>query len=501
MQFLADTFGVQQLDDDTSAERLFGYDAVTDRGRRRPSAADVRSEDLMLNSQQRRQVSSDVHDLQRNFSLCAWAIRRHLDFVASFRFHARTPDEGFNRELESLMTQYQRPYHCDAAGNHPFPRLLRLTEAGRVVGGDCGLVGMADGSLVGIEGDRIRNPDNTATVAGEAENKRRWVHGVEVNGRGRRLRYGVHARQGNGFVFDRTVPASRFFFHGFFHRFDQIRGITPLTAAVDAMKDAYDIKEYARLKSKAAQIVTLAIYSDLQDTAGELYNTVPQTADVNGDGDEDDDEDQGDRYEIDFSNGPQKLELEQGDRAEIVQDKTPSTEMVNFLNVSMASAIKALDIPWNFWDEAHTNFFGSRAAWLLYDRSCQDKRADVLELLRKITIWLVQTWIRNEVLGNGLQLSLPSGWTMEDIKFEWVPVGVPWWKPQEELTTELQAVAAGVMDPYTVCKMHGFGDYEDNVRNTLRALKFAQDTATEMEVDWTPVFIPNVSPIQVTTSA
>ena len=70
----------------------------------------------------------------------------------------------------------------------------------------------------------------------------------------------------------------------------------------------------------------------------------------------------------------------------------PGSNTREFISVVLAIALKALDLPFNFYDESHTNFFGSRAAWLLYDRACQSKRDDVAEFLRKITVWLYQGW-------------------------------------------------------------------------------------------------------------
>lgn len=429
-------------------------------------------------------------------------MRRHLDFVASWTFHMQTDDDGFNTEVEAMVKEWQRPSYCDAAGVHPFPRLLRLTEAARLHHGDCGLVAMTNESLFGVEGDCIRTPE-AASVADMfgAENVRRWVHGVQVNSRGRRLSYGLWARQSNGYVFDREVPARNFFHHGFYQRFHQIRGVSPMTAQIDGAKDVYQSRDYIGQKVKAASVVALAIYSQMADL-GIDHEIIDTTEDEDGDGDTDD-EVQTQRYEVDFSQGPIKLELEHGDKAEMVQDKSPSTETINFLNWCLMCCLKALDIPFNFWDEAHTNFFGSRAAWILYQVACDDKRLDVADLLRRITVWLFRNWIRNAVTGTGhFKLDLPRRWTMEDVKFRWVPRGIPWWKPSEELDTELKAIEAGIMNPYEVCHQHGFGDFEVNWAATCRAVRRATEIAKKEGVpELKPIFTANVSPIQVVTSA
>ena len=139
---------------------------------------------------------------------------------------------------------------------------------------------------------------------------------------------------------------------------------------------------------------------------------------------------------------------------------------------------------------------------MLYERACRDKRLDVSDLLRRVRVWQFKNWIRNDVLGTGhFRLKPPRGMRLEDIRFEHVALGIPWWKPGEELDAELKAISAGLMDPQTVCKAHGFGDYEDNVRATIKAMKFAEDEGEKAGVVFTPIFAPPVPPIQVVNNA
>ena len=209
-----------------------GYDAIEEKQRRRSVAATTSGEDHLLAPSQRRKLTASARDIRRNFAIAAWMVRKHLDFVSQFEFHARTDDEAFNDDLESLMQWWFRPANCDAAGRHPFPKLVRLAEAGRTVDGDCGLLTLADGTLQGIEGDRIRNPSGLAFRDTPAA---RWVHGVKVNDSGRALAYAVHrrVRRGTAFELERDVPASRLFLHGHYDRFDQVRGVSPIAAALN----------------------------------------------------------------------------------------------------------------------------------------------------------------------------------------------------------------------------------------------------------------------------
>jgi hypothetical protein len=40
-------------------------------------------------------------------TIAAWAIRKHLDFVSTFSFHARTDDDDLNMLLERKMAEWR----------------------------------------------------------------------------------------------------------------------------------------------------------------------------------------------------------------------------------------------------------------------------------------------------------------------------------------------------------------------------------------------------------
>jgi capsid protein len=195
-------------------------------------------------------------------------------------------------------------------------------------------------------------------------------------------------------------------------------------------------------------------------------------------------------YEVNFGNGPVQLDLNPGDDAQFLKTDNPGSNTREFINMVLSIAMKALDLPYNFFDESHTNFFGSRSAWLLYDRSCQHKRADVLELLRKVTVWKLQQWI---VSGD---LRLPQGMTVGDLQFEWVHRGMPWWDPAKEINGAVAAIKAGLDNPYRICKETGRGEYEENVDAIAKAMAYAREKGVPLEfvMQPEPVVEPVVEP-------
>ncbi len=96
--------------------------------------------------------------MNRNFAMAAWAIRRHLDYVARFEFQATTKDEGLNRDLKLLMEIQSKPLEFDAGQRFGREKFFRLVEARRLLDGDTGILLINNGTVQGIEADLIRQP-------------------------------------------------------------------------------------------------------------------------------------------------------------------------------------------------------------------------------------------------------------------------------------------------------------------------------------------------------
>ncbi len=88
--------------------RFGRYIAAEPNQQRRDPGTRIQSSDALLDSQKRRRVVEGARELNRNFSVAAWAIRKHLDYVSTFTFQANTDDPVFNERLEALMNWYNR---------------------------------------------------------------------------------------------------------------------------------------------------------------------------------------------------------------------------------------------------------------------------------------------------------------------------------------------------------------------------------------------------------
>lgn len=437
----------------------FSYDALEPKGRRKATRSRVAREDYHVRGNKHRRLQENAADLCRNLSLAAWMVRRHLDYVSQFDFHGRNDDDDLNTQIELLMARDSAPSNADVSGRFGREKLFRLAEARRVLDGDTLLLKLNSGRLQGIQADLIQDEGRVY------QGKETWVNGVRIGQFGRPLEYALHQRTSDtGTQFVRRVRASNVIHYGFFDRYagDQVRGISPLVSALDPLRDVYENFTYALAKAKVSQLFALAFYREADDAAG--YTTADSTgpqADTDGDGDT-----EAAGYTVDFGSGPQLLDLDPGDRAEFLESKQPSSEFQDFTQLVVQVALKALDIPYSFYDESHTNFFGSRAAWLHYERSCKDKRDDQIEMRANYTTWKLIGWIRDG------RLSLPAGMQIEDVKTEWVPRGMPWWDPQKEINGNVQAIKAGLDNPQRICRATGT-DVFDNIDQIAKVREYA----------------------------
>ena len=403
--------------------RQLGYEAVESSPRRRTPSSILRSEDDELAPSQRGKLLSTSRDLRRNFSLARWAIKKHLDYVASFEFQARTADKMLNARIEELMTWWSSPRRCDASGRHSLRRFTRLVEALATIDGDVLVIKLADGRLQMIEGDRIRTPREGVPVAAGMK----VIHGVMVDEAGAARGYCVHRRGTgpNAFHFERIVPAENAILHGHFDRYEQTRGIGLLASGLNDFRDTAEAKEYALSKAKIAQLFGVKWKRDTSDD-------LPKSAEDSEDGTT------VDEGKLDFGKGNWFFDLGLEEDVDLVESAHPSSQFQDFMKFSILLGLKTLDMPYSMFAENFTNFSGSRLAMTEYLQSVEDPRDQVRDVLAEIIAWKLATWV-----AVGL-LVLPAGMTVWDLRTEWIATGNPGWiDPKGETDADALAVDRG----------------------------------------------------------
>jgi len=451
-----------------SPAQQYGYDVVNESTRRSRPKIELRNEDDIAKRRERDILVSTTRDAKRNFAVAAWMVRKHLDYVSDFTFRIDTTNDAFDAEVTAFMKRWQRRQNCHVARRHPFRRLFRMAEYNRVVDGDTFFELMKSGSLNLIRGDRVR--DRFGNRADE------WKNGLKINRYGAILSAAVHRRGvGGGFVFDKELSARNFIHHGYFDDSEQFRGVSPLTVAVNTLKDSYESVDFALAKLKAEMILGFAL------TRKPIDGNNPFQGNKQFDGD-DDDEQEANRVDeeksglANFGEGIWFQELEEGEDIKSIQGNSPSANAQNFLDAAIHLSLKALDIPLSFWREDFTNFHGARGALQQYKASAKNKQDDNRDILFEITQWII-----TKAIIDG-EIQLPRGWRLDEIDFQWISRGIPWWDRSKEIIGDNRAVAGCFDNPIDICLDHGTRDPFYNIDQTKRVLEYAREHLGEFGV-------------------
>lgn len=439
------------------------YDAIEETSRRTLPARETRSEDRILTIDKRDRLNSVSRNIRRNNLIGAWMIRKHQDFVSDVTIRVGGKDDGLKRTLDELVARRTGRNSFDVAGRFGLQAFVRIMEGGRTLEGDFGVQFLKSLHVQGIEADCIRDPRD-ASIFDE-----NWHNGVRIDPRGGRHReYAIHHRNRHGgFEFDKRIKAANFWLHGYFDRVNQVRGVTPLSTAINALGYIYDLREFVHAKARLAALLGFKFTKALADGEDEDEQGVGPTTYLT-DEELDAATEATAKARIRFEDGIASINLEAGEDVAIIESQTPPTELLNFLRFDVMLCMLSLDLPFNWLDPSQSNFFGGKGALQLYERSARHKQAGNIEFVRH---WLNWT-IREEIIAG--RLALPSGRTIADLPIEVTCKGVPWWDKQKELTGDLIGISAGIDNPQDVAQAHD-RDFYENVDQTAAALEYARD--------------------------
>jgi capsid protein len=444
-----------------------GYDATHHKGKRAMPHSRVLSEDLELRDLARRQLSTSIRDLNRNFSIVAWAVRRHLDFVSTFHLRFSTGDKVLDKELADFMDWYAKPENCDAAGRHSLPRLLRMWESRRTIDGDVLINKLQNGKIQTVEGDRIQTFGGIPFTDLGIDDPMRVVNGVYINEMGKALSYMVFKRLPlwTGLRFDRALSAKWADLLGYFERYDQVRGISPISSAANMFRDIYEAGDLALAKMKVSQLfaaVTTRTESDELGTEEERE----------GDANPNQSEGEGiPRKDVDFGAGPVMLDLDLGEDMKVIESQQPSEQFQNFAKLGIMIALKSIDLPFSFFDESHTNYSGSRMAGMqYYEGACKIKQHDLRLQMDRITRWRLGLAIADA------DIEVPAK-MIPNIKWEWTHAGIPLYDPLKETSATIAAINSGTDSEIRACKRLGLDFFQ-----IIDERKLAQDYAKKAGV-------------------
>jgi capsid protein len=382
-------------------------------------------------------------------------VDKHMDFVSTFDIQFKTGNDQLDDNLTELVKWWAKAENFDVGRRYTLPQYLRVNEAQKVLTGDMGTLKFADGRTMGIVSDQIDN--------GYGRWNERWFRGVychpvtwEV------LKYRVLLRNindgslTNEFI---DVPAENFYLHAERKYYPNlIRGISAVACSINSLQDCYEGINWHLVKMKIAAMFGMVLFEKKNAIPGMRVNPVT--------GEEKKDENKS-KYDVKL-NGVKALSMEMGEQLQVIESKIPSTESQAFYEAVTLIGLKSLNIPYSFFREDFTNFYGSRGALMHYLRSCEAPRQANIAFLDHHLKWRITKWIIEGYL------KPPKGYDVRKIRWQCVPRGFPWWDPSKEISGMVKAINAGLMTPQEACLQTGTNYYE-NIEQIQEALKWAKD--------------------------
>lgn len=415
------------MDFKNGLKTMFGYNAVTNKGRRKAPKTRVQNESRVLSRRDRVKLVATIKDLSRNDPVVGWALRKHLDYVSTFTFQAKTKDSEMNKKIEKAWKTWSKKESCDIAKRHSLNNIMRLFESGKAFDGDSALLKIKGFKLQGVESDRIGKAGDIPKSYAKITND----EGMILDKYGAVSRYMINKRNESGqLMYQSSVTPENIIFGGYFQRFDQIRGISPMASAVNTFLDVVECNEALLLKCKKHGMFGLAIMSEGSDESG--FNEYDGETGAESDVDTD-------KYDFQMDMGL-KIELEQGDKVDMFESKTPSNEYQDYVTLMLRIALLAFDIPYSFFNSKESSYSASKQDRADYELSASHKRDTNIDALEDIADWRLPSLLA-EIEG------APS-----EIEYEFIPQGTPWIDELKEVQAAQMRISAGISNRTLECK-------------------------------------------------
>lgn len=423
----------------------------------RPVFASPKSEDKVLRTADRAKLIEAARDLERNFSLAGFCIRKYLQSVGYYTFYADTEYPEFNDRLNTLISRWKD--NCDVTGRRNFDELIYLAEHIRLTDGDVGILRTSDNRLQLIEGDRIKDPQTPKI-------DEKWVNGVRLDTYGAPLEYAIWDRtDGGNLVYQTNISAECFDLLGYYTRADQTRGVTPLASALRMFAMLEDSLNLALNKSKIENSLGL-VTTLLGDSA---LAPQPQTLEEREKGIDN-------AARETFGKGILHLSLKEGESASLLSSNNPSSNFLAFAEQIIRLVFASLDIPYSFYNGSASTFFSQRGEMEQWIDSVEIKQAPTIRLLNRwVRDWLLPNWI----LAGAIEM--PPGVTIDDLagSFGWTGAGLPVWRLLEYGKDCATAIQLGLVSPKEIVESYGFNPTK-NLQDTANFIAAAKELGIEL---------------------
>ena len=407
-------------------------------------------------------------DLDLNFSLVSGLVETHLDYVVGKgpTLIVNTADKEWNERCLKAFETWTK--NCDVRGLMNFGMMVRQTERGRIVDGDSGLALVRGRKLQAIEGDLIRDNEQSAKDGNQL------VNGVEMNDVGRAVAYHIYKRSGKiqstQKTFQRRINAESFILHFASKRFDQSRGMPALTSNINNLQDMKEIMEAVKGTVKMENILSMFIQSDAPQGDFDLLGDIEKVFEQGNTGNEHE------RNEVKIDQGINIIDLLPGESVNAVKKETPGGTFETFFLMLMRIIGKGLGMPLEVALSLFTRgtYAGHRSAFLNYFKSIDHQR-DVLEfkVLSRVFKWWVSSSIAEYNRTSGESgLKPPSVEGVQPWDHEWQFPGLPMLDPQKERLADAMGLKLGAETLERIA-IRGGTNWEKNMEQRGREIEKA----------------------------
>ena len=452
-----------------AAQYVFRYAAAEDSRYRQTKSRVIRSEEIELNKHDRDTVVATALQYRRDNPIVNSISRlRKADVVGKgIMPQPDTGNDELNAEIESQWLDFSAA--PETTGQMDMRELQQQMVDGLLFYADDGLI-INPRAVEFVDGSRIGNPQGQYT----ANEKQKYQNGVEIDKRGKPVRYWIGDRV-NGTLRNVTPSRAENFIH-FFRRSApiQYRGIPELAPILNLLKDIDEYDKIEMIAAKAAAALSVTIENENpQDLAAAMRL-----------GADEQDEDYADLEQIE----PGTYQyLRPGERANVISTNgRPNVDGVQWVSYLLRKCGSAVGIPLEFllMEIGGSSFSASQGVVLQYQQTVESYQSDLIRVLNR----LYRRWLTQKIASNDIR---PVG-DSRPFNVRWQRPGFRWINRQAQVQADLAYYRSGVMSLGDIAAPFGY-DAEEVMRRKANEIKRAKAIAADMlgsEDDWREIINP-----------
>jgi len=396
------------------------------------------------------QISYEIQDsrdrsrqLDERNGIATGLLNRCVDNVigSGIRPQAGSSSESWNKKAEELFNDWSSRADVRGLGDL-YSYLQPLWFREYLVGGDCGIILLKDGSLQTVDADAISTP---IKMSGQSNIN----DGVEMDNLGKPVRFWV---QNGDKTKHKAISAHDFIYYPHIRTVRGTRG-EPAFHQTDKYFDQIDGSiEAVVMASQMAAMFGLLIKSE--GDIGTL-TSLPTTSDARGTS----------KPAMDLEPAMIK-HLMPGESIEQIKPEHPGTNYPEFISLILRLVGLPLGLPLELvlLDFSQTNFSSARASLIQAQRTFKNHQNSFRKtILERIWRWRISKFMKEGLLPN----------IKDAFSHRWITPGWPYIDPDKEMQANMLAIDAGLSTLSITAAGLGY-DYEELLAQRAKEIKIME---------------------------